>query len=429
MRSLFFTVVFTLFTAIAFGQEVSRQVQWRLDPILNSVKVTEAEKRELITAIEKFQEKELEIRSSDNPDNKEEKNKNARCYLAEVEDILGEKRFNKWRNDLRKGNNSSNNTEAAKNRGNKAYPIHVDDMPARDPYVYVDEKSKHYYMHLNDRLKIGLYKSPDLENWVRVGTTFEAPTDFWGTRDFWAPDTYYYNGKYYVFASFSNPETKMKGTSALVSEKLEGPYKPLVNQPITPADWRCLDGYLYVDDDSRPWLLFCRAFHSVPDGAGRIYAQKLSSDLKTTIGDPILLFKASEAPWAGTITFNGVRGYVTDSPFIYRANNGELLMLWSSFAKSPSRYVIGVARSSNGRLDGEWIQDEKPLNSEITGGGHAMIFTDLEGKLRIAYHAPNKNARPKFYWLEDINGKLKIKMKKSLVSGKNISQNEEEPFR
>ncbi len=404
MRNLFFIIIFTLCMVTVFGQEASRQVQWRLNPILNSVEVTEAEKRDLIAAIEKFQERELEIRASDNLDNREKK-KNSRRYLAEIKDILGEKRFNAWRNDLKKGNNLSSNT---KNRGNKAYPIQVDGMFARDPYIYVDEESKHYYMHLNDRRKIGLYKSPDLISWARVGTTFEAPADFWGTRDFWAPDTYYYNGKYYVFASFSNPETKMKGTSALVSEKLEGPYKPLVNQPITPADWRCLDGYLYVDDVSQPWLLFCRAFHSVPDGVGRIYAQKLSADLKTALGDPILLLKASEAPWAGTITFNGVRGYVTDSPFIYRAKNGELLMLWSSFAKSPSRYVIGVARSSNGKLDGEWIQDKEPLNKEIDGGGHAMIFTDLEGKLRIAYHAPNKNARPKFYWLEEDNGQLRI---------------------
>lgn len=290
----------------------------------------------------------------------------------------------------------------------KDYPIHVDDMFARDPYVYVDKKTKHYYMHLNDKLKIGLYKSPDLVHWVRVGTTFEAPADFWGTRDFWAPDTYFYKDKYYVFASFSNPETKMKGTSALVSDKLEGPYEPLVNEPITPVDWRCLDAFLYIDDDGQPWSLFCRAFHSVPDGAGRIYAQKLSSDLKTAIEDPILLFKASEAPWAGTITHSGVRGYVTDSPFIYRAKNGELLLLWSSFAKNPSRYVIGVARSSNGKLDGKWTQDNEPLNEEVAGGGHAMIFTDLNDKLRIAYHAPNKQARPKFYWLEDIDGKLKI---------------------
>ncbi|NGF55750.1 family 43 glycosylhydrolase [Parapedobacter sp. SGR-10] len=413
MKKLFIAIVFACCAIIVSGQEISKTVQWRLNPILNAVEVSGTEKEALIVAIEKFQKNELTLRTSDNPNENGEKELNSKRYLSEVQNILGKERFDIWRKSLREKHNSPNNVggkeREVKRTANAAYPIFVEDMFARDPYVYVDKKSRHYYMHLNDKQKIGLYKSPDLVNWVRVETTFEAPHDFWGTKDFWAPDTYYYKDKYYVFASFSNPETGMKGTSALVSKWLEGPYKPLVNKPITPEDWRCLDGLLYVDETDQPWLLFCQAFHSVPDGSGRIYAQKLSSDLKTAIEEPILLFKASEAPWAGTITHNGIRGYVTDSPFIYRARNGELLLLWSSFAKAPSRYVIGVARSSNGKLDGKWIQDEKPLNTEVDGGGHAMIFTDLNDQLRIAYHAPNKNARPKFYWLDDDNGKLKIR--------------------
>lgn len=403
MKHLFIIITFFVLSLTTFGQRESKDVQMRLNSITSAVEITKDEKGDLIFAIRKLIDSAKEIRVEKREHMKLELRENSQRFLTEVLIILDDERYEKWREVVKRKNNKS------ENKTHPAYPMHVNNMFARDPYVYADKKSSHYYMHLNDKLKIGLYKSPDLVNWVRVGTTFEAPADFWGTKDFWAPDTYCYKGKYYVFASFSNSETKMKGTSALVSVKLEGPYKPLVNQPITPADWHCLDGYLYIDDNGQPWSLFCRAFHSVPDGIGRIYAQKLSSDLRAVSGDPVLLFKASEAPWAGTIKYNGIRGYVTDSPFIYRAKNGELLMLWSSFAKSPSRYVIGVARSSNGELDGKWIQDNEPLNTEVSGGGHAMIFIDLNGDLRIAYHAPNKNARPKFYWLDDNNGRLKIK--------------------
>ncbi len=69
-----------------------------------------------------------------------------------------------------------------------------------------------------------------------------------------------------------------------------------------------------------PWLLFCREWLETIDG--EIYAQRLAKDLKTTEGDPYLLFKASEAPWVGSIASSGVTGNVTDAPFIYRLDDG-----------------------------------------------------------------------------------------------------------
>jgi arabinan endo-1,5-alpha-L-arabinosidase len=140
---------------------------------------------------------------------------------------------------------------------------------------------------------------------------------------------------------------------------------------------------------------------------GQVVAQQLSPDLKTTVGEPQVLFTGSSAPWAGTITANGVTGYVTDAPFIYKARNGELLMLWSSFAKN-GKYAIGLARSESGTLQGPWKQDAQPLNSD--DGGHAMLFTDLEGKLRISYHAPNSGGeKPVIFEVVEDNGKLSLK--------------------
>ena len=57
-------------------------------------------------------------------------------------------------------------------------------------------------------------------------------------------------------------------------------------------------------------------------------------------------------------------------------------------------YAVGVAKSSNGRVDGEWIQEETPIFSRsMTGkydGGHGMIFTSLEGQKYLCIHSPNK---------------------------------------
>ena len=253
------------------------------------------------------------------------------------------------------------------------YTLHADDFFVRDPFIYADPNTQLYYLHVNERPAIGVYESPNLVNWKYVGQSFirDSNSDFWGVEDFWAPDVYYYDGKYYLFVTFNNPSTK-RGTSILVSDAITGPFEPLVNQSVTPAEWQSLDGSLYIDNQDQPWLLFAKEWLEAIDG--EIYAQKLLPDLTATEGDPVLLFSASEAPWTGTISYGGVTGYVTDAPFIYEASNGKLMLLWSSFTKN-ARYAIGTAISDNGEITGNWIQSPYPINTD--NGGHAMVFTDF----------------------------------------------------
>jgi len=59
MKKLFIAIVFACCAIIVSGQEISKTVQWRLNPILNAVEVSGTEKEALIVAIEKFQKNEL----------------------------------------------------------------------------------------------------------------------------------------------------------------------------------------------------------------------------------------------------------------------------------------------------------------------------------------------------------------------------------
>lgn len=283
------------------------------------------------------------------------------------------------------------------------YPIDYASLRARDPFILADPTSKTYYVTVNNLPSFKLYSSKDLKNWKDEGNIFTAGSDFWGKTDFWAPDLIAYGGKYYVFATFSGTNKK-RGTAILVSDKPTGGFLPLVNNAVTPTNWMALDGTLYVDADDQPWIIYCHEWLEVKDG--EVVAQRLSADLKTTEGEPVVLFKGSEAPWTGTITAQSVTGYVTDAPFAYKAKNGELLMLWSSFTKS-GKYAIGVARSESGTIAGPWKQDVQPLNDD--DGGHAMLFKDFSGQLKISYHAPNSQTeRPVIYTVSENNGKLAI---------------------
>lgn len=121
--------------------------------------------------------------------------------------------------------------------------------------------------------------------------------------------------------------------------------------------------------------------HGCCSADGLILAQKLSKDLKTTIGEPVALFHGSEA--IGLKKKGG--NHITDAPFIHVAENGDMLMTWSTFGKFG--YMICVAKSESGNMLGPWKQIKGPLYKD--NGGHAMLFKDFDGNLRISYHSPN----------------------------------------
>lgn len=282
----------------------------------------------------------------------------------------------------------------------------------RDPFVLVHENK--YYMYgtrgetcWGFATGFDAYVSEDLENWSEPISLFTPPEDFWADRHFWAPEVHYYNNKFYMFVSFKN-ETECRGTQILVSESPTGPFKIHSDGPVTPRDWECLDGTLYVDKSGEPHIIFCHEWSQIKNGT--VCEMKLSSDLKNAISEPRLLFSASDGkPWVRSPhgsyeDENG--GYVTDGPFAYRAKNGDLLLIWSSFGVDG--YTQAVAVSNNGDISGDFTVLPDLLFEK--DGGHGMIFTDLNGRLLLALHSPNDylHERPVFFELSDDNGKLSL---------------------
>lgn len=265
----------------------------------------------------------------------------------------------------------------------KVSEIDANRLKIRDPFIFYDAETDYYYLHANGTQKVKRYKSKDLLKWQENGYSFLPSAGFWGKEDFWAPDLYKYKDKCYMFLTLSAPGVK-RGTSILVSDRATGTFQPLVNRAVTPQEWTCLDGSLYIDQEGKLWLFYCREWVEVGDG--EIYVQRLTNDLTATDDEPCLLFKASEAPWVGPVTLGTSTGNVTDAPTVYRLENGALLMLWSSFTKD-GKYCIGQAVSESGDVRGPWVQTPEPLNND--DGGHAMLFIDKEGNRKISYHSPN----------------------------------------
>ena len=235
-----------------------------------------------------------------------------------------------------------------------------------------------------------VYTSTDLKTWSQPKSIFEASPEFWGTRDFWAPEVHAYQGKFYLLATFKS-DIAHRGTAVLICDTPDGTFRPHSDGAVTPKDWECLDGTLYVDEKGTPYMVFCHEWTQIRNGA--VCAVELTPDLKAPVGEPMPLWNAGDAPWV-----RGVREpdeFVTDGPFLLR-RNGELVSIWSSFDRDG--YVEALAKSDDGTITGNWSVAFPPI---LTGhdGGHGMVFTAFDGEEKFICHQPNRspNERPVLY--------------------------------
>lgn len=283
------------------------------------------------------------------------------------------------------------------------YPYHVRDVHISDPCILADPVSQKYYtyVHFADQERFPelavpgshffVLESKDLINWSRPMICFTKDDDFWADLDYWAPEGHYYNGKYYIISSF-RAKGKYRRCQCLVADSPKGPFKPVAPDPVTPEGWHCLDGTLYIDKKNKPWMVFCHEWLQVLNG--QIAAVPLSDDLGTAIGDPIILCRAFDAPWAGS---DAKPSWVTDGPWMHRLKSGKLIMLWSNFTPQGG-YTIGYARSLRGDVQGPWVQEKFPLY--MMDGGHGMLFRTFGGQLMMSLHCPNDHPKKRIFLFE-----------------------------
>ena len=257
----------------------------------------------------------------------------------------------------------------------------------RDPFVLEAENC--YYIYGTDTssggwedTRWGCYRSVGKTltgRWEKLKEVYIRPKD--AEKNFWAPEVHKYKGSYYMLASYYSRETRHRGCAVLRSDSPEGPFTEISNGHFTPREWDAIDATLYIDGEGTPWTVFVHEWTCTEDGIGRMVAARLSEDLTRLCSEPKELFRADDAPWANY--------QVTDGPFLYNSPSTGLLMLWSN--SHNGEYRVGLARSRDGRVDGEWEQLPLSLYEKATGGldgGHGMLFRTGEG-LYMAIHSPN----------------------------------------
>lgn len=279
------------------------------------------------------------------------------------------------------------------------------DINIRDPFVLFENGQ--YYMYgsraKNFAMRSGgfdVYVSSDLENWSEPTACFNSETYHLNKGANWAPEVHKYNGQFYMFATFTQ-ENGIKGTYILKSNSPLGPFVPHSKGAVTPQEWECLDGTLYINKDNKPYIVFCREHSQIIDGT--ICFAQLSDDLTERIGEAITIFAASSCPFVDQHKPTG--HFVTDGPFMYQTKANELLMIWSSFVRG--QYAELLVKFEGGDLGTEFIHLPPIIDND---GGHGMIFED-ENKLWLTFHSPNMQGleHPVFLEILDSGDSILIK--------------------
>lgn len=272
----------------------------------------------------------------------------------------------------------------------------------RDPFIVCENGT--YYLYGTRAVDFGIgtggfdvYTGTDLENWSQPQPVFDSEKYGMNRSCNWAPEVHRYGGRYYMFTTFEQPNGN-RGTYALVSDSLLGPFTPHSERALTPEDWYSLDGTLWIED-GKPYLVFCHEHVQILDGT--VCCVELSADLRAAVGEPTLLFHGSDAYG---VPANADGRYVTDGPYLYRGASGALYMIWSTCP--PDGYYQGVCMSASGRVRGPWRQ-LPPLFTK--DGGHGMLFRDLSGSLCLTLHSPNISTRehPVFLRVREEDGSLR----------------------
>lgn len=320
-----------------------------------------------------------------------------------------------------------------------SYPLHLQDLTVRDPFVVVDAASKEYLLYVrNDPARSGVagvgtmvFRSRDLKRWSNPVVVFTATEALWGRNGAWAPEVHRWRGRWYLFTTLHNPDVPLtvrrpsadglpfqlaqiaRGTVIAVSDSLLGPFTVIdPAKPLAPATFMTLDGTLFKDGKGRPWMVYAHEWVQKIDGT--IEAIPLKKDLSGADGKPIHLFKGSDATWISQEmpepSANQIAGYVTDGPQLIHLPGGALAMLWSTYEKTinstngtvTGHYVVTSAVSPSGKLHGPWVQ-KRPLLRHDTG--HGMVFRTLATKGRpsrplLIAHQGTRTTRAKIWEIE-----------------------------
>lgn len=268
-----------------------------------------------------------------------------------------------------------------------------DSVFVADPFVLKADSL--YYLYgtsAGDGFKY--WTSTNLIDWQEQGYVLRKTEDSWGKTSFWAPEVFVYRDKFYLLYSAQGETIYGRGLRLClaISDAPTGPFSDLY-APWFDFGFSCIDGHLYMDGDSTPYLYYEQVGaigeHWKQEGYlwGMIMGTRLSSDLARPIHEPKLCLNVSQH-WEGP---ESLKARSVEGMTVFKLDS-LYYMTYSANHYADPNYGVGYATCKEPL--GMWVKSpanpilRADLKMGVSGPGHNSITRSPDGKeWFIVYHS------------------------------------------
>ena len=268
-----------------------------------------------------------------------------------------------------------------------------------DPFVVFDGNEYIMYATTFGLLGFRYYRSENLWEWSDGGVALDM-WDSWANESFWAPEVIRRpkDNKYVMHFTARRESDKSLRIGVAVSDKPQGPFRQVKNEPMFDFGYAAIDGHVFLDDDGQAYFYYSRdcSENVVGDGhVSQIYVVRLTDDLTEVAGEPTLLATPTypyEHDGDGSWLWN-------EGPAVLK-KDGKYHLFYSANYYASRKYCVCTAVSD--KPDGDFVKSEtdNPIlhadmqEKDFSGPGHNSFFTDKDGNLKTAFHIHTDAKRP-----------------------------------
>jgi len=220
------------------------------------------------------------------------------------------------------------------------------------------------------------FTSRNLVDWTPLGRTYaHDPATSWGVGAFWAPEVYRVKDRYLLFYSAQwrhNPGNEAENFRIGVawSDRPEGPFRDLRNQPLFDPGYPAIDADVLFDDDGRIYLYYSRCCYKHPVESelaekmkksgvyteieeSWVYGVEIKPDFSGVIGDPVVVLRPAvsladpSSEWEDvSVEAHEVNRRWTEGPCSFK-QYGKYFIMYSANSVFGENYALGYATAEH----------------------------------------------------------------------------------
>jgi beta-xylosidase len=248
-----------------------------------------------------------------------------------------------------------------------------------DPDIVVAKGTYYAYGTNSTAGNIQIMESSDLANWRKAGDALPTLASWASPGATWAPAVIHVKRSWLLYYTAATAGGRVQCISVATAKKPQGPFTDTTSAPLEcqPDLGGSIDPSPFVDAAGQLSLVW--KSNGARGQPATIWTQDLDARGTALQGaGPTALLRPSQ-PWEGSVVEGPSMVLADGSYFLFYSGNN-----WDS-----AGYAIGVARCA-GALGPCTKPFSGPLfgsQANLEGPGGAMVFTDKQGQLQMAFQA------------------------------------------